>query len=205
LPAERQRCAALAHLSSVRTTRLDVPSARVVAAQAGDPLALAELVRSVWPHAYRVARTVVADHAGAEDVAQDACAQLLDALGALRDPERFTPWFFRIVVNAANGRLRKSGRDRLLEPATAPPERLSLDERLDLRRAIDALDRAARVAVVLRYYYDLSSAEIARVTQSTPVTVRWRLMRAHRRLRALLESPATVAPSYGDQRYADGS
>jgi RNA polymerase sigma-70 factor (ECF subfamily) len=183
---------------------MDVPSARVIAAQSGDPAALAELLRSVWPDAYRIARTIVTDHATAEDVAQDACAQVLDALGTLRDPERFAPWFLRIVVNAASGRLRKSGRNRLFEPAPAVREPLSPDERLDVRRAIDALDRTSRVAIVLRYYYDLSSADIARVTHSTPVTVRWRLMQAHRRLRALLESRANAAPSYGEQRYADG-
>ena len=182
---------------------MEVPSARVIAAQSGDAVALAELLRSVWPDAYRIARTIVADHAEAEDVAQDACAQALDALGGLRDPERFAPWFFRIVVNAASCRLRKGGRDRVLESAPAAYERLSPDERLDVRHAIDALDRTSRVAVVLRYYYDLSSAEIARITQSTPVTVRWRLMRAHRRLRALLEARVTAAPPYGEQRYAD--
>jgi RNA polymerase sigma factor (sigma-70 family) len=182
---------------------MDVPAAQVIAAQSGDPAVLAELLRSVWPDAYRIARTIVADHATAEDVAQDACAQVLDALSTLRDPTRFAPWFFRIVVNAASGRLRKSGRDRILEPAPTAPERLSPDERLDVRHAIDALDPASRVAIVLRYYYDRSSAEIARITQSTPVTVRWRLMRAHRRLRAMLESRETAAPSYGEQRYAD--
>jgi RNA polymerase sigma factor (sigma-70 family) len=182
---------------------MEVPSARVIAAQSGDPAALAELLRSVWPDAYRMARTIVADHATAEDVAQDACAQVLDGLGGLRDPERFAPWFLRIVVNAASGRLRKRGRDRLLEPASAVRERLSTDERLDVRRAIDVLDPASRVAIVLHYYYDLDSTEIARITQSTPVTVRWRLMRARRRLRALLESRADAAPAYGEQRYAD--
>jgi RNA polymerase sigma factor (sigma-70 family) len=183
---------------------MEVPSARVIAAQSGDAVALAELLRSVWPDAYRIARTIVPDHATAEDVAQDACAQVLDALGSLRDPERFAPWFLRIAVNAASGRRRKSGRERLLEPAPTAPERLSADERLDVRRAIDALDPASRVAIVLRYYYDLSSAEIARIMQSTPVTVRWRLMRAHRRLRGLLESRENAAPAYGEQRYADG-
>ena len=182
---------------------MDVPSGRVIAAQSGDPAAVAELLRSVWPDAYRIARTIVADHATAEDVAQDACVHVLDALGGLRDPERFAPWFLRIVVNVASGRLRKRGRDRLYEPSPAEPERLSPDERLDVRQAIDALDRVSRVAIVLRYYYDLSSAEIARITQSTPVTVRWRLMRAHRRLRALLESRATTGTAYGEQ-YAHG-
>ncbi len=85
---------------------MDVPSARVLAAQSGDPAALADLLRSVWPDAYRVARAIVANHATAEDVAQDACAQVLSSLGGLRDPERFAPWFLRIVVNAASGRLR---------------------------------------------------------------------------------------------------
>lgn len=182
---------------------MEIPSAQVTAAQSGDPAAVAELLRSVWPDAYRIARTIVADHATAEDVAQDACVQVLDALGGLRDPERFAPWFLRIVVNVASGRLRKRGRDRLHEPTPPEPERLSPDERLDVRKAIDALDRSSRVAIVLRYYYDLSSAEIARITRSTPVTVRWRLMRAHRRLRALLESRASAAPAYGDH-YANG-
>ncbi len=184
--------------------RIEVPSDRVIAAQAGDPAALADLLCSLWPHAYRMARTIVDDHATAEDVAQEACAQVLDALDRLRDPERFVPWFFRIVVNAAQGRARKVRRERRLQPASEAPERLSPDERLDIRRAIDTLDRASRVAIVLRYYHDLSSAEIARITQSTAVTVRWRLMRAHRRLRALLESHATDASSFGEQRYADG-
>ncbi len=183
---------------------MEVPAARVIAAQSGDLAALGELLHAVWPDAYRIARTIVGDHATAEDVAQDACAKVLDAVAGLRDPERFAPWFFQIVVNAASGRLRKARRDRQLEPVLALPERLSPDERLDVRHAIDALDRASRVAIVLRYYYDLSSAEIAHITQSTPVTVRWRLMRAHRRLRALLESRAPTAPSFGEHRYADG-
>jgi RNA polymerase sigma factor (sigma-70 family) len=184
---------------------MEVPSALVIAAQSGDPAAVAELLRSVWPDAYRIARTVVLDHATAEDAAQDACVQVLGALDGLRDPERFAPWFVRIVVNAASGRLRKRGRDRLDEPAPATPERLSPDDRLDVRRAIDALDRPSRVAIVLRYYYDLNSGEIARITRSTPVTVRWRLMRAHRRLRALLESREEAALAYGEHQYANGT
>jgi RNA polymerase sigma-70 factor (ECF subfamily) len=183
---------------------MDVPAAQVMSAQNGDRSALTELLRAVWPDAYRIARTIVLDHATAEDVAQDACAQVLDTLGGLGDPERFAAWFFRIVVNAATGRLRKARREpRFFEPAPAAPERLSPDERLDVRHAIDALDRTSRVTIVLRYYYDLSSADIARITHSTPVTVRWRLMRAHRRLRTLLLSSATAAPVYGEQRYAD--
>lgn len=79
----------------VRPTRMDVPSDRVIAAQSGDPGALADLLRAAWPHAYRMARTIVDDHATAEDVAQEACANALDALDRLRDPERFVPWFFR--------------------------------------------------------------------------------------------------------------
>jgi len=43
-----------------------------------------------------------------------------------------------------------------------------------------------RLTVVLHYYFGMSSAEIARIADPSPVTARWRLMVAHRKLRALL-------------------
>ena len=48
------------------------------------------------------------------------------------------------------------------------------------------MDPALREAVILRYYLDMSGAEIAEVTGSTPGTVYWRLHQARETLASLL-------------------
>ncbi len=105
---------------------------------------------------------------------------------SLRDPARFGVWFYRIVVNQARQKQREHLRRRGLSEDTHV-DGLTSDERIDIDRAIASLDPSLRIAIVLRYYYDLNSREISAVLGVNAVTVRWRLMRAHRLLRPLLE------------------
>jgi RNA polymerase sigma factor (sigma-70 family) len=133
------------------------------------------------------------DKAAAEDAAQSACARALGALETLRRSDRFAPWFYRIVVNEAKQLRRATAREL---PFEAVPSALPTswrdefgvhDDRIDVRRAIDLLEPDLRVTIVLRYYFGMSSAEIGRIFSTSPVTARWRLMVAHRKLRAILE------------------
>jgi len=73
-----------------------------------------------------------------------------------------------------------------------------------VRRAIDALEPSLRAAVVLRYYFGMNSAEIGSILSTSPVTVRWRLMRAHQKLRELLE-PGRGHVRGSRRTYADES
>jgi RNA polymerase sigma-70 factor, ECF subfamily len=146
--------------------------------------ALARLLAENWPHAYRVAWTVLRNPAEAEDATQEACARALRSSDSLRDPGSFRSWFYRIVVNEARGRLRMQRFDEVL--ADDPKEFEAPDERIDVHRAIDRLGALDRLAIVLFYYAELPTAEIANVMQSTPLAVRLRLMMARRRLRAFL-------------------
>lgn len=139
---------------------------------------------------------MLSDSAAAEDAAQEACARALSAIDTLRRPDRFVPWFYRIVVNEAKRRLRATAREVSFETGLADSQDSSCDEaskhadRIDVRRAINALEPALRAAIVLRHYLGMSSAEIGQILCISPVTARWRLMVAHRKLRALLK-PAT--------------
>jgi len=135
---------------------------------------------------------MLSESAAAEDAAQEACARALSAIHTLRRPESFATWFYRIVVNEAKQRLRATARERPIQTGLRDPREPAYDDaggqddRIDVRRAIDALDPALRVTIVLHYYFGMSSAEIARIVGTSPVTARWRLMVAHRKLRALL-------------------
>ncbi|HZY96927.1 MAG TPA: sigma factor-like helix-turn-helix DNA-binding protein [Candidatus Cybelea sp.] len=73
--------------------------------------------------------------------------------------------------------------------------------------AVDALEPQLRLPIVLRYYYRLRSADIASVLGTSAVTIRWRLMIAHRRLERVLGDDASNPhpQSRTERRYADES
>lgn len=167
----------------------------------GDRTAAADLIESLWPDAYRIACAALRDANAAEDAAQEACARAWGALGSVRDPRRFAVWFYRIVANECRRNRRNAPGDlRLADQHLATGEAHD-EERIDVRRAIDALPDQLRLVVVLRYYYDLTSVEIASIVNASPITVRWRLMVAHRRIRTLLDS---AEGNYGDETIAFG-
>jgi RNA polymerase sigma-70 factor, ECF subfamily len=149
------------------------------------------LLELVWPEAYAIARSTLGQFAAAEDVAQEACARALVSITTLKDPGRFSVWFYRIVVNETITQYRKLARlDALRIEAAARYEDDATEDRLDVRRAIDSLPLHLRATIVLFYYADLSTAEIATVMGISPVAVRLRLMLARRRLRSLLREVA---------------
>lgn len=70
------------------------------------------------------------------------------------------------------------------DPAVPPPDR---DTALTVRAALAALPFAQRNAVLLYYDRGFTAPEIAAITHTTVPTVRYRLLRATRRLRELLK------------------
>lgn len=173
-------------------------------ARAGNDAAAAELFGTAWADAYRIAWSILRDRSSAEDAAQEACARAWRKLGSLRRPELFSVWFYRIVVNESR-RMQRAGRHAA--PIAEVPSHDAYEDRIAVRMAIDALDRRLRLPVVLRYYYGLRSAEIALVLGASPITVRWWLMLAHRRLARALDDGASSSPSktQSDERLVDGS
>jgi RNA polymerase sigma-70 factor, ECF subfamily len=190
--------------------------ALIVKAAGGDKGAAAELIGCVWPDAYRVAWSILQDRSAAEDAAQEACARAWGSLHRVRQPERFAVWFYRIVVNESRRiRHQRPFESAALFDPTQPfdspqPFDSAQDEvvdRIAVRAAIAVLKPHLRVLVVLRYYYLLRSAEIARILGASPVTIRWQLMIAHRRLRSALDdrAPSSHAQTPSEGRYADES
>ncbi len=168
----------------------------------GDIGGLETLVRKYQVQAVRAADLIVRDRALAEDIVQAAFLRAYERIGQFDAGRPFGPWFLRSVVNDAvkaaarrerqvplDGEAREaiSLADLLADPAPGPGE---LSEQAETRQAIWAalgeLPPAQRAAIVLRYYLDLSEAELAGELACPPGTVKWRLHTARERLRALL-------------------
>jgi RNA polymerase sigma-70 factor (ECF subfamily) len=169
----------------------------------GDIGGLEALVRKYQVQAVRTAYLIIRDRALAEDIVQTAFLRAYERIGQFDIGRPFGPWFLRSVVNdavkAAARRKRQvslkaspegeetSLADLLADPAPGPDD---LVEAAEIRRivwnALGKLPPAQRAAIVLRYYLDLSGAEMADELACPPGTVKWRLHAARKRLRTLL-------------------
>lgn len=136
---------------------------------------------------YRAARALLSCDADAEDAVSEAILRVWQAFGRLRDEKALKSWLIKITVNCAYEHHRRGAHVTYtddLEPLAGGAE----DKHdFTLWDAVCALPEDYRVATVLFYYEDMTTAEIAKTLGVREGTVRSRLSRARNRLRTLLE------------------
>lgn len=168
------------------------------AAQEGDALAYAELLREVAPllrNAVR-GRNRFLQRADVEDLVQDILLSL-HAVRATYDPERsFLPWLFGIAHNRiADGARRHARRaahevavERIPETFSAEPANMEEGYRdpQALRRAIRGLPPAQREAVEMLKLRELSLKEAAVASGTSVAALKVAVHRAVKALRRAL-------------------
>lgn len=149
-----------------------------------------------------LAASLLRDPAATDDVVQETWLAALET--PPRDNRNLRGWLGRVVRNAVRqrgrGAARRAWREQVAgeerEPLTESPEVLA--ERVETQRRLAArvleLDEPFRQTLLLRFYEELSSAEIARRTGTPEGTVRWRLKRGLDELRERLDD------DYGSRR-----
>lgn len=144
---------------------------------------------------YRLARAIVHDPADAEDATQDALVRAWKRWPTLRDHGLFEHWFTRILVNTCRDHLRRraarpeADASLLLGIPSGDDPLAATHERDAMGAAIATLSPDHRVVVALRFYRDMSVADIARYVGVPTGTVHSRLHYALKRLNALLDAP----------------
>lgn len=175
--------------------------------RAGDVGGLDPLMMRYQVSTLRLAYLLTGDRSQAEDVVQDSFIQAFRAMGQFRLGQPFAPWLHRIVTNTARQRRRGTARRRevslttlgttddptraarawaepIVSAVTSDPvsEAERGEERTALFKALEVLSRKQREAVVLRFYYDYTDAEMAQVLSCREGAARQRL---HAGLRSL--------------------
>src|SRR6266571_7001031 len=72
-----------------------------------EPTAAERLVATYGDRAYRLATGITGNGQDAEEVVQDACWSVVRKIDLFRGDSTFGSWFYRIVANAAYGKLRR--------------------------------------------------------------------------------------------------
>jgi RNA polymerase sigma-70 factor (ECF subfamily) len=130
------------------------------------------------------------DPVAASDVTQQVFLKLMTSIQQFRGDAEFSTWLYRLVVNACMdvARSRKSDavtQNRSLLEAFASPGSQEEDYARaqvasSVRDAVSALPPKFRIAVLLRYFEDLSYDQMAKVLHCSMGTVASRLSRGHR-------------------------
>ena len=162
-------------------------------ARAGDAGAFEELVRPLWPRAYRLALHFLEDPGLAEDIAQEAMTRAWLRLGQLREDAAFQGWLLRIVANLARnalGRRREMPVEHVpLAGACAPgPEAgiAAAEQRERVLAALSALRPSERLAVELVLRDELSYREAAGILGVPTGSVKTLVHRARGKLQKAL-------------------
>jgi len=166
-------------------------------ARRGDEAAWTTLVEAHQEALFRLAYLLLGDADAAADVAQEAFVRAFHALDRFDAARPLRPWLLRITANVARNQRRSLGRywaavRRWM--AAAPPPVTTLGERTaqeweahTLWQAVRRLRPAEQEVVYLRYFLDLSEAEMAGALAVPPGTVKSRLHRAIGRLRTVVD------------------
>jgi RNA polymerase sigma-70 factor (sigma-E family) len=163
------------------------------ARQSDADAALVELYRAHYTSLVRLAALLLDDIGSSEEVVQDAFVRMHGAWRRLRDPEKALPYLRTTVVNLSRSRMRKrqvARRHPERPPVDAPSAEygaISREERREVVAALGALPPKQREALVLRYYGELSEAEIAAAMHVSTGAVKSHLHRGKAALARHLE------------------
>jgi RNA polymerase sigma-70 factor (ECF subfamily) len=154
----------------------------------GNAEALEQLYREQYRNYRDIMAGVVGSHDLAREVVQEAFARALREQRKFRGEGSLEAWVWRITVNVALKARRDLRREwsvddddeREAAAREAAPDR-------DVRAAVRALPPRRRLVVFLRYFVDLSYAEIAEVAGVSEGTVAATLAQAKEELLGLLD------------------
>ena len=183
--------------AAARAVVAPVPAVRDVGAAARDAdAAVTELYAAHYRSLVRLAALLLRDQATAEEVVQDSFVAMHSGWRRLRDTDQALGYLRRSVINGSRSVLRHRavvGRVAVPPPPDAPSaeqDAMTLLERSAMVAAVDGLPLRQREALVLRFYADMSPAQIASAMGISASAVKAHTARALSSLRSMLEAQA---------------
>jgi RNA polymerase sigma factor (sigma-70 family) len=137
-------------------------------AKGGSSTAFEDFYAGRWPHAFRLASLMTRDAEAGADIAQDVFTKMSRCWATIDRPDAY----LRRSLTNASANWRRNGRTaagKLHLLAANGDEEVPVDGLAD---AVARLPFRQRAVVVLRYYADLTEAEIAQALDCRPGTVK---------------------------------
>ena len=171
----------------------------------GDLSALEELVNRYQVQAVHAAYAIVYDRDLAADIAQNTFVKVVEKVHQFDEEHSFAPWFFRILVNDAIKAAKKQKTvisldeqsdgpsaklaNLLTDPNLKPDQLVEQKETREIiLKAMQCLPPEERAVIVMRYFLEMSEADMVTKMDRPLSTIKWWLREARKRLRNLIGS-----------------
>ncbi len=176
----------------MRIENEDVPDAQLVGgAQSGDARSFELLFDRYYAMIHAFAYRVCLVETEADDIAQETFIRAARGIAAYRGAASFKNWLYRIAHNALIDWRRQSARQRDKEDQFAAElesgARVRAPDYSEVHAALKSLSPDLREAVALVYFEEMNHREAADAMGCAETTVSWRIFRAKRALKKLLE------------------
>ncbi len=177
----------------------------IARARAGDADAWGELYRDYAPAIFRFCRRAMPTREDAEDATMEIFMKLKGKLNQYDTTRSFSAWLYRVAANHCWDilRRRRIRQDKETDDVDSVPlehpEPSQLEKLIEqrsseeVRKALEKMGARARMALVMRYYSDMSYDEIADALGVRRAFVGVVLLRARHELRQALEGNAALA------------
>ncbi len=148
-----------------------------------------EQIRANEKAMYHLAFSILKNDSDACEVISESIFRAYKNFETLKSIDSFKPWILRIVHNTSIEYIRKNSMVVALDEVEiiANNHENQVVSSISLKEAINSLKQPYSTVVTLYYYEGLSISQIAKITNTTIVTVKQRLSRSRKQLRKILK------------------
>lgn len=156
----------------------------------GDEKSFVALIETRQEKIYKIAYSYVKNQEDSLDIVQETVCKAFVSIGTLKNPQYFDTWLIRIGINCALAHLKKNKQYVQLEEdhKKIKDDTTLIEESFDLNKALDLLEPQYKTIILLKYFEDLTFADIAKVLDYPISTVKTYLYRALKHLKISMEA-----------------
>jgi RNA polymerase sigma-70 factor (TIGR02954 family) len=156
-------------------------------AKKGDEAAFYELMQLHKVRLYRIALSYLKNSEDAVEALQEVTYRAFRSIRKVKDPQYFTTWLTRILINYCNDELKKRKRIFVSDDLISLMGAEHQTSWLEVEEVIGKLDAKTRQVIELKYVHDFKIKEIAEILECPEGTVKTWLNKGLKELRGQLE------------------
>ena len=145
-----------------------------------------EIINKYYQTLFNIAYSYTKDSFDAEDIVQDVFIKFYRARNTFNDDEHIKYWLIRVTINDSLN-LIKSKRKVIINTEYISTLQEEKEQDDDLYHYVCMLNEKDKRIIILFYYDNYSTEEIAKIFNLSESSVRSRLSRAREKLRKIIE------------------